>query len=146
MNLQNSLASGSLIEQPTSRNEIQELLKVASRWQLDANVDRLSLEGRFNSAYEAALRLAVVALRCAGYRTRGEGHHYVVFDVLPDIIGDEVRELSEYLQTCRKKRNTSAYHQASVVSLREVIELVAEVDDFERLIRRWLKENYPEFS
>lgn len=145
MNLQNSLASGDLIKQRTSRAEIQELLRLSSRWLSDASIEQLSLEGRFNSAYEAALQLAVIPLRCSGYRTRSEGHHYVIFDVLPDLMGDDLNDLSQYFQTCRKKRNVSVYRRASAVSRAEVEELLSEVENFSKMVRRWVRENYQEY-
>lgn len=146
MTLQDSLHSGSIVQQPTSRAEIQELLRLAARSIGDANAAGLSPEGRFKLAYEAALQLSTIALRCAGYRTKGEGHHWTLFNALPDVMGPEVGELADYFQVCRGKRSAATYHASSAVSRDEADELFREVEEFDITIRRWTKDNYPQYA
>ena len=50
----------------------------------DAHNDALSLESRFDLAYNAAHALSLAALRRGGYRAR---HRYIVFQVLPHTLG-----------------------------------------------------------
>lgn len=50
----------------------------------DAGNDGLSLEGRFDLAYNAAHALSLAALRWHGYRA---GNRYIVFQVLPHTLG-----------------------------------------------------------
>ena len=71
----------------------------------DAGNAGLSLEGRFDLAYNAAHALSLAALRWHGYRA---GNRYIVFQVLPHTLGlgagvwrvlakcHEVRNLGEY--------------------------------------------------
>lgn len=50
----------------------------------DAGNSSLSLEGRFDLAYNAAHALSLAALRWHGYRA---GNRYIVFQVLPHTLG-----------------------------------------------------------
>lgn len=71
----------------------------------DARHPALSLESRFDVAYNAAHALCLAALRRKGYRAR---HRYIVFQVLPHTLGlgpevwrvlakaHDVRNLAEY--------------------------------------------------
>lgn len=146
MSLKDLLDEGRLEKRETSKQEILDLLRLAARGLDDARVEQVSLDGRFNHAYDAALALAIIPLRCAGYRTKGEGHHYAIFDVLPEIMGKEVRGMARFLQTCRKIRNLSTYSRSGVVTRGEVLELIAQTLEFEQMVRHWLRTNYPEYS
>jgi len=146
MTLRQLLDSERLALEPTSRAEIQELLRVSARSMRDAAVSGLSLEGQFNHAYEAVLLLATIPLRCAGYRTRGESHHFAVFDALPELMGEEMKETARYFQACRRTRSQATYHRASVVTRSEVDELSREAEAMDRNVRLWLKSNYPQYA
>jgi hypothetical protein len=146
MGLQDLIDGGNVVRQDTSRNEIQELLRVVARSIQDANAGGLSPEGRFALAYDGALLLSTIPLRCAGYRTRGEGHHWSVFNALPDILSEEASEIADYFQVCRAKRSSAMYHQSSVVSGDEADELFAEVEAFDTFVRKWLKTHYPQYA
>ncbi|MEN6371541.1 MAG: SAV_6107 family HEPN domain-containing protein [Armatimonadota bacterium] len=146
MGFKDLVDGGNIVQQETSKSEIQELLRVAARSLQDANAEGLSPEGRFALAYDAVLQLSTIPLRCKGYRTRGEGHHWAVFNALPDIMGDKTAEIADYFQTCRAKRSTAIYHQSSVVSRTEADELYKEAEEFDKLVRRWLKDEFPQYA
>lgn len=71
----------------------------------DAQVAQLSLEGRFDLAYNAAHAMCLAALRWHGFRS---SNRYIVFQVLPHTLGlgpevwrvlnkaHEIRNLGEY--------------------------------------------------
>ena len=145
MSLQELLNEGKLEPTATSKREIQDLMEVASRSLSDAMVEQLSQDGRFNCAYDASLMFATIPLRCAGYRTRGEGHHFTIFDVLPEIIGTGSRPMARYLQKCRKIRNLSTYSRSGIVTIAEVKELIAKTQELGEAVRKWLQEKYPEY-
>jgi hypothetical protein len=67
MNLEDLLCQGRLRRRNPSKGEIRGLLQVADRALQDAAVPGLSSYRLFLIAYEAALSLATVPLRCAGY-------------------------------------------------------------------------------
>src|SRR4030065_439191 len=87
MNLQDLRGQGRLRRRSTRREEIRGLLQVADRDLGDAAVPGLSSDRLFLIAYEAALTLATIPLRCAGYETHGSGHHWTTFLALPPAIG-----------------------------------------------------------
>jgi len=146
MSLRELLKGASIIRQDTSRDEVQELLRVAARSLSDAGVDGLSPEGCFALAYDALLQLATIPMRCHGYRTRGGGHHWAVFDALPELVDFDLGERQDYFQACRAKRSTAIYRRASVVTQAEVDELLAAAQELDGDIRRWLKRKFPQFA
>lgn len=145
MSFDDFIKGGNIVKQDTSKAEVQELLAVASRSLRDANALGLSSEGRFTFAYDAALQLSTIPLRCAGYRTRGQGHHWTIFNVLPDLMGKDVEELADHFQTCRGKRSTAIYRQSSVVTKAEADALCDQAHAFAASVRQWLSENYPQY-
>jgi len=145
MSLKDLLEEGRLEQRATSKQEILDLLNVAERSLGDAAIEQVSLDGRFNCAYDAALLLATIPLRCAGYRTRGEGHHYAIFDVLPEVIGEDACAIAQYLQKCRKVRNLSTYSRAGIVARSELAELITRTEELREAVHQWLQANHPEY-
>ena len=85
--------------------EVAGLLRSGRARLVDAGNDTLSLESRFDLAYNAAHALCLAALRRSGYRAQ---HRYIVFQVLPHTLGlgpevwrvlakaHDLRNLAEY--------------------------------------------------
>ena len=145
MNLDDLLAQGRLRRRSARKEEIQGLLRVADRDLKDAAVPGLSSDRRFLVAYEAALALATVPLRCKGYETHGQGHHWTTFQSLPLTMGDDLKDLSDYFENCRNKRNVGAYDRSGGISRSEAAELLEEAGAFKEKARRWLRDQFPEF-
>ena len=76
VSLQNLLESGQLSTHKTSKSEIAELLKAVDRDLTDSQLQGLSADRQFATAYSAALLVATLALAASGYRAQQEGHHY----------------------------------------------------------------------
>lgn len=81
----------------------------------------LSLEGRFDLAYNAAHALCLAALRWHGYRA---GNRYVVFQVLPHTLGLGP-EVWRVLAKCHDIRNLGEYEGDLNVDERIVTDLIA---------------------
>lgn len=71
----------------------------------DAGNDKLSLESRFDLAYNAAHALCLAALRRKGYRA---SNRYIVFQVLPHTLGLGP-EVWRVLDKCHNTRNLGEY-------------------------------------
>lgn len=94
-----------LAVEPFDAKEFEGLKRSALARLKDAKNTSLSLEGRFDLAYNASHALGLAALRRVGYRAH---HRYIVFQVLPHTLGlgpevwrvlakgHELRNLSEY--------------------------------------------------
>lgn len=144
MSLKKWLGSGQLTRYEPSGREIQDLFALVDRDLDDAQTDGLSSDRQFLIAYEAALNLATIALYASGYETRGQGHHFRTFAALPEVVGEELDDLSHYFEVCRAKRNRSTYDRSGEISDTDAHELIGEVLSFRRLIRAWLKDHHPE--
>ena len=143
MPLKDLLADRSIRPHKTSAQEVADLLHVVERDLADAEIEELSPDRRFATAYNAALQLATIALHAAGYRAAGPGHHRAAFHVLPEIMGAETQARATYLDKCRLKRNVTDYDRAGEISEREVEEILAETRAFREKLLAWLKKRHP---
>jgi hypothetical protein len=87
----------------------------------DATFEQLSLESRFDLAYNAAHALSLAALRWHGYRPV---NRYIVFQVLPLTlqVGPEVWRI---LAKCHDVRNLGEYEGDLNIDERLVTDLIA---------------------
>ena len=86
----------------------------------DAGNTGLSLEGRFDLAYNAAHALSLAALRWHGYRA---GNRYIVFQALPHTLGLGP-EVWRVLAKCHEVRNLGEYEGDLNVDDRLVTDLI----------------------
>jgi len=94
-----------LAREPADGAEVGGLVRSGKARLADALNGDLSLESRFDLAYNAAHALCLAALRRHGYRAR---HRYVVFQVLPHTLGLGP-EVWRVLDQAHAKRNLSEY-------------------------------------
>lgn len=87
----------------------------------DAATVSLSLESRFDLAYNAAHALCFAALRWHGYRS---GNRYIVFQLLPHTLGLGP-EVWRVLSKCHDLRNLGEYEGDLNIDERIVTDLLA---------------------
>ena len=106
--------------EPPDAAEFAGLLRSARARLKDAGVKTLSLESRFDLAYNAAHALYLAALRWHGYRS---GNRYIVFQVLPHTLslGPEVWRV---LAKCHDIRNAGEYEGDLQINERIVADLL----------------------
>jgi hypothetical protein len=129
VSLKEWLRNAWLIEHKASPQEIRHLLRLADRDLTDCRNESLSIDWRFNIAYNAALQCATAALAAAGYRAAKEAHHYRVIQSLRYTLRSDEKLILK-LDAFRKKRNISEYdHAGSVtkVELRDMIDLATDL-------------------
>lgn len=112
---------GPLSTEPSDRKETAGLLRSGLARLADAHNDALSLESRFDLAYNAAHALSLAALRRAGFRAR---HRYIVFQVLPHTLGLGP-EVWRVLAKAHDLRNLAEYEGHVEVDRRLVNDLIA---------------------
>lgn len=103
--LDNLVRIGQLKPEPPAKAELVGLLRSGSRRLADAERTELSLESRFDLAYNAAHALALAALRAKGYRSESR---YLVFQCLQHTI-DLPNEQWRVLDQAHRKRNLAEY-------------------------------------
>ena len=86
----------------------------------DARNASLSLESRFDLAYNAAHSLSLAALRWHGYRP---SQRYIVFQLLPETLGLGP-EIWRVLAKCHDLRNRGGYEGALDINDRLVVDLL----------------------
>jgi hypothetical protein len=103
--LDNLVRIGQLKVEPPAEGELDGLLVSGVRRLADAERTELSLESRFDLAYNAAHALALAALRFRGYRSESR---YLVFQCLQHTI-DLPNEQWRVLDDAHRRRNLSEY-------------------------------------
>lgn len=126
----------------TSRQEIEGLLAIVERDLADAE-GNISADWRFGIAYNGALKLCTILLNASGYRPERTLQHYRAIAALPLILGDERKDDADYLDTCRRKRNTAEYDTAGVATEQDAAELATFVRSLRSDVIEWLTQNYP---
>jgi len=107
--------------EPPDAKEFAGLVRSARARLKDATNEGLSLESRFDLAYNAAHALCLAALRRQGYRS---ANRYIVFQLLPHTLGLGP-EVWRVLAKCHDVRNLGAYEGDLDVDERLVGDLVA---------------------
>lgn len=110
-----------LAAEPPDAAETAGLLRSGRARLTDAKNDKLSLESRFDLAYNAAHAFCLAALRQKGYRAR---HRYIVFQALPHTLelGPDVWRV---LAKAHDLRNLAEYEGHVDVDARLVTDVVA---------------------
>ena len=112
--------SGPLAAESPDSSEINGLKRSGLARLNDAANTGLSLESRFDLAYNAAYALCLAALRSHGYRAK---HRFIVFQVVPDTLGLGP-EVWRILAKAHDTRNLGEYEGDLNVDERFVTELV----------------------
>ena len=119
--IENLVRIGALKREPTEASELAGLTESAEARLKDAENESLSLQSRFDLAYNAAHALGLVALRRMGFRP---ANRYVVFQALPHTLGSSTATW-RLLAKCHGLRNQSEYEGHLDVDERLVTDLVA---------------------
>ena len=124
--LDNLVKIKQLKKEPPDQNEFDAMVSSAKRRLSDAQIEAVSEEGRFLSAYGAAHVLSVAALRWHGYRS---DNRYLVFQCLEQTVGLENAKW-RVLDKCHKQRNLAEYEGHLEITpqlLQELIEVSKEL-------------------
>ncbi len=109
-----------LKREPPSRTEYAGLVRSGTARLADADNENLSLESRFDLAYNAAHALALAALRRLGYRS---SNRFLVFQTLPHTAGLPAT-VWRVLSRCHQKRNLAEYEGLVDISSRLLDDLL----------------------
>ena len=142
MTLEDLRNSGWLSPHQSSPQEIADLLAITDRDLKDCRSKGLSVDWKFNIAYNALLQAATAALAAAGYRASGESHHYRVLQSLTLTLGVSTETLRQ-LDAFRKKRNLTGYERAGTVSDQEAAEIIRVAQTIREQVEQWVKANRP---
>jgi len=122
--------------QPTSPNEIRNLLTIVDRDLRNADVPGLDTDGIFRFLYTAALQLATILVRLREERFGGAGHHRNTLRRARELVPPELDSHAAALEHARRKRHASIYDQAGVVTQADVAALRDAIDG----LKPWIAE------
>ena len=118
--LENLVRTGKLKRESPAAGEIEGLRRSGEARLADAQRPELSIESRFDLAYNAAHLLALAALRRSGYRSE---NRYLVFQALPHTLGI-VPSIWRVLAKGHETRNLAEYEGLLEVDERLVADLI----------------------
>jgi hypothetical protein len=145
MSLEQWWQSGWLQREETTVAEIHRLFQVVDRELADAQTPGLSVDGRFQHAYDASLQLCMIPLRASGYRVRkGEGHHKHGIDSLRLTLGNAWSKVADHVERCSRLRGRVVYEQIGVVSDEDAKDLLDTARGLRADVIEWLKTQHPE--
>lgn len=142
------LASKDAQKHLTSKRELDNMRRLIARDLADAALSGLSADRKFATAYNAALQAANMAVACAGYRiTAQTGHHKISLESATLALGGiEAQNLTDYFDTCRRKRNQIDYTFSNVATETEAAEILKQTKKFLDLVERWIARNHPQWA
>ena len=113
---------------------------------MDARIDEVSVDTRFDAAYKAIMQCAMVALWANRYRTSTSqpGHHQTAIQTLPKTIGLEQSTVI-VLDALRKQRNVSDY-EGDPISDQAVIECIKQAELLYKVVNSWIASNRPDLT
>ena len=126
--LENLVKIGQLKPEAPSERDIRGLMKSGLARLKDSTNESLSIESRFDLAYNAAHALSLAALRKAGYRSESR---YIVFQCLKHTL-DFPNESWRVLENAHRLRNVAEYEGELDVSeglLESLIRTVHRIAD-----------------
>lgn len=119
-NLDNLVKIKQLKAETPDQNEFNGMVSSAKKRLKDAQVEGVSEEGCFLSAYGAAHVLSLAAMRWHGYRS---DNRYLVFQCLQHTVGMEDAKW-RVLDKCHKQRNLAEYEGHLEITLQLFNELL----------------------
>ncbi len=145
MSLDNLVNRG-LQREPTDAAEIARFLAKAGTRLVDSTSQSISLDSRFDLAYEAILQLGLSALRANGLRpdSRG-GHHILALQSLDKSIGfpkEHLRVIDQF----RRRRAEGLYDGSFDPSEAEVNALIEMAQRVKVHLQTWLAREHPEWE
>ena len=145
---QDLLANGDVKEHTTSANEISGLRELINRDIKDAKSTAISDDRRYATAYNAALQISKMGIGVAGFRVaKGASAHHESFEAMKlVIVTDEMSDLLDYFDRCRRKRHQIDYDAAEVVSNTETEEIVETVIQYLEQVESWIESEYPDLA
>ena len=129
--LENLVAIGKLKREALRPGEFEGLVKSGEARLSDATNATLSIESKFDLAYNAAHALALAALRSKGYRS---DNRYVVFQALPQTLGLPT-SVWRVLAKCHERRNLAEYEGVVDVDERLMEDLLAAAQSVRKAVR-----------
>lgn len=143
MTLTNLLAIRRLQAFEATAQGTQRLLAAAERNLVDAQLQALSPENRFDAAYKCILQCAMLGLWAQGYRTATSqpGHHQTALQSLPLTMALP-NDVIIVLDALRKQRNQNDY-EGDPVSQAVVTECITQARSLLTHTRRFLQSGFP---
>lgn len=140
--LENLIGKG-LQREASDAAEIRRLRRKIATKLADARNAQISLDSRFDLAYEALLQIGLTALRANGLRPDSRGGHHVTALQTLDTTIQYPREKLRLLDRFRRQRAAGLYDASFEPSEAEVQSLLDVVSELKDHLENWLAKSHP---
>ena len=130
--LDNLVKIAKLKAEPASRSEFAGMVKSARSHLTDAQNESLDTDSQFDLAYGAAHRLALAALRHAGYRSQDR---ITVFQTLVHTLGTTAPDIQIFLRA-HNERNLAEYEGRVEIDEQLLADLIRCTKTLEAAVRK----------
>ena len=122
-----------------SAGHVQDLLAIAARQLADASLQGISVDGRFNHAYDAVRTCCEVMLHAEGYMVcKGVRQHERAIESLRFTLGGKWTADIDFLDRCRRIRNESVYDRPGRVQSQDANDLLKKAGELREAVLQWL--------
>jgi len=129
-------------KQPSSRQEIENLLGIVERDRSQADLEGLHPDIQFELLYNVALQLATIVLRLSELRVGRTGHHRETFLAVEELVSEDLLPIVSHFGRARRKRNSLVYDQAGTATEADLNGLRVSVDTFEKWVRELIHSRF----
>lgn len=144
MSLQQWLDNAWLKRVTPSAQVVQSLLAIAEREIADASLEGISVDGRFDHAYDAIRSLCEAALHASGYAVpKGGRKHERVIESLKFTVDGPWTDEVDLFDRARRLRHQSIYERIGVVRQRDADDLLETARRLLEATREWLQDAHP---
>jgi hypothetical protein len=132
--------------EPTSKQELDEQREMLATNLQDAQVARLSAQGRYEFACNSARILATIVIRASGYRVISKGgHHFYTFQALAAADPSFAKAAANF-DAARSKRNDFSYDTPVPISDTDADDLMEAVKQFQQDAEQWIRARDPKLA
>jgi len=139
-NFESLLRGGKIKPIKSSPKEIGEILSLADR---DIKMAEFVLsqdwDWAFSIAYNASLQAARAYMYSKGYRASSSQGHKNTFEFMRIAFGSKYKDLVDFLDRMRPKRNRAVYDVSGMITETEVKELLTKTREFLQIIKGEIK-------
>ena len=140
MTFESLLKQGKIKPIESSQEEIKEILSLADRdIKMAEFVMTQDWDWAFSIAYNAGLQASRAYMYWKGYRASSQHGHKNTFEFMRRALGKEYKNIVDFLDRMRPKRNRAIYDISGTITETEVKELVKKSKKFVRIIKEKLK-------
>jgi len=143
--LKKLLKENSLDKIPASFTEADKLLKSAKEDIFFAKKNaKINIKWSFTVLYHAGVKILRALLTSKGLRTKGKSQHIILLQVSEKLLGQNLKNLFNFLDTMRRKRHHFIYDADESISQSDLKKGFKDIEQLFILVQKSIQKNNPQ--